>query len=64
MNLKIIEFKKEIAKLINESGLPIVVTQMILEGTLTQVGIVVEQVIAMEKAELEKQIKEKEDGAE
>lgn len=64
MNLKIIEFKTKLAELINDSGLPIAITQMILESTLTQVGIVVEQVVAKEKAELDKQSEEKEDGAE
>ena len=64
MNLEIIEFKKKLAELINKSELPITVIQMILESTLAQVGIVVEQFVAKEKAELEKQIKEKEDGAE
>lgn len=62
MNLEIIEFKKKLADLINKSELPIAVIQMILESTQTQVGIVVEQFVAKEKAELEKQIKE--NGAE
>jgi hypothetical protein len=48
INLRIDEFKKDLAKIINESNMPFYVTKMVLSEMLNEVAIITNQAIQEE----------------
>lgn len=54
INLATLEFKQDLASVINASGLPICIVQMALNEVQTQISIQSEQIIKAETEEYEK----------
>lgn len=55
INTQIINFKQEIANVINESNLPVTVVQIVLQTTLNEVNGLAEQVLMQEQKQKEKE---------